>query len=310
MDILKYDKIIVDTSNIFYRVAAAYLTKDLNQDTVNQLIKNNSLLKAYRSAIVNLKTKGTEICLLFDPLLSNGKESNRVRIKEKNTIMQQLRIDTLTKLYSSFLVDSVNEISVYHDVEYEADDFVEKLTETDKCLLLTSDEDFARYLEQGRVDMLIKGLIIKSSNIFTAKDFEKKYKFKPTIASVTFWKAMYGDISDNIVGSFKNESTKVLITASNEMKKIIKKLGEENTSLARAKADLFAGTGIFVEFIEQLKLSNTDRSFEKIFDLTDANFQLIESRLPRTSSIPISNFKVELAFGEIKKKKFSLSGIH
>lgn len=313
----QYDKIIVDTSNIFYRIASMHL-KNLTQEIATQLIKSNDLFRAYKSAIINLKTVNTEICLLFDPLLSNKGDSSRVKIKEeykanreKNNFIQQIRIDTLTKLYSSFLIEPIQGISVYHDVEFEADDFVEKLTETGKCLLMTSDEDFARYLEQDRVEMLKKGFTLKPNSIFTANDFEKKHKFKPTISSVTFWKAMYGDKSDNIVGSFQNDSTKVLITASNEMKRIIKLLGENNVQLARAKADLFAGSGEFVKFKELLQLSNTERSYEKILDLTDTNFQLIESRLPRESSTDINNYKIKLEFNNLKpaKKKFSLSGL-
>lgn len=315
---LNYDKIIIDTSNIFYRVAAIYL-KDLTQDSINKLIKDNTILSMYKATVMNFKqqTMG-RVCLLFDPLLSNGKMSERLRIKEgykttrdKNSPVNILRVDTLEKLYSTFLVEPQQRIDVYHDCHYEADDFAEKLTETGRCLLVTSDEDFCRYLENGRVEMLKQGLSVKTDGIFTAEDFEEKYDFKPTIASVVFWKAMYGDVSDNIVGSFKDPITKVIRPASDEMKRLLKVLGEEDIPVAAAKTDFFAGTGIFTKLKELLKLSNTNRSYEHLLDLTDANFRVIESMLPRTSDIDIEKFKVvvEPRPNTAPKKKFSLGGV-
>lgn len=315
---LNYSKIIVDTSNIFYRVAAVYL-KDLTQSSASRLMDNNTILQLYKAAILGLKnqTMGT-VCLLFDPLLSNGKMSERLKIKEgykttrdKNSPVNLLRIDTLEKLYSTFVVEAQQRIDVYHDCQFEADDYAEKLTETDKCLLVTSDMDFSRYLESGRVEMLTQGLSIKEDGIFTFEDFEKKHNFKPTISSVTFWKAIYGDVSDNIVGSFQDPTTKVIRPASDEMKKILVELGEQNTPLSDAKTEFFAGVGKFTKLKELLKLSNTNRSYEHLLDLTDENFKVIESMLPRTSDIDINKFKVALEFktmANTTKKKFSLGG--
>lgn len=311
-----YDKVIVDVSNFFYRVAALYI-RDLKTDTVAQLVKNNTVFNQYKSVIEGLKQQTLgEICLLFDPLLSNGNISNRLRIKEgyktnrdRNSPVAQLKRDTLEKLYSEFVVESPARISVYHDVTYEADDYVEKLTETGKCLLITTDGDFARYLEEGRVEMLTQGLTIKQDSIFTAKDFEAKHGFKPNIASVTFWKALYGDASDNIVGVFHAPATIIIRTACDEMDKILKELGEGSMSLCVAKAQYFAGNGRFSRFAELLRLSNTERSYEKFLDLTDANFRVIESMLPRDSDIDVNKFKVSIAIGikNTKEKKFSLN---
>lgn len=298
---LNYDKLILDTSNLFYRVAALYL-KELKPDTLLQLIKSNTVFSHYKSVIENFATQTLgEVCLLFDPMLSNKGMSTRLKIKEGyktardyNSPSGQLRRDTLEKLYSEFITNVRSRISVFHDVTYEADDFVEKLTEDGNCLLISSDEDFARYLEAGRVEMLTKGLSVKQENIFTAEDFETKHGFKPTIASVTFFKVFYGDVSDNIVGVFKDTTTKVIRPACDEMDTIIKELGEGKMSLSEAKNQYFYGLGRFEKFSELLKLSNTARSYEKFLDLTDANFKVIESMLPRSSDIDINRFKVKL----------------
>ena len=312
---LIYDKVILDTSNFFYRVAALYL-KDLNQENLTQLIKNNTVFTHYRNILDNLLTQTVgEICVLFDPMIVGHGESERLKIKEgykstrdKNSPVVQLRLDTLEKLYSDLIINPKNRINLYHDVSLEADDFVEKLTETGKCLMITSDEDFARYLETGRVEMLTSGLQIVPDNIYTADDFETKHGFKPNIASVTFWKAFYGDVSDNIVGSFQNKCTKVIRTASDEMMQIIKELGQGSIELPEAKSLFFSGSGRFEKLRELLKLSNTERSYEKLLDLTDENFRVIESKLPRSSEIPVDKFKVNLEFNVNKKaKKFTLN---
>lgn len=314
---LMYDKVIIDTSNIFYRVADLYL-KDLKQDTANQLMRNNTIFTHFKSVIEGFENQTFgEVCLLFDPMISNGSMSTRLKIKEgykttrdKNSPVAQLKRDTLEKLYSEFLVEPRARVSVYHDVTLEADDFVEKLTETGNCLMITSDKDFARYLETGRVEMLTSGLSIKETGIYTADDFEKQEGFRPTIASVTFWKAMYGDVSDNIVGSFKDPSTKVIVTASQEMKEILVDLGNKLMTLEEAKAQFFAGTGRFEKLAGLLRLSNTDRSYEKLLDLTDANFAVIESMLPRSSDIPVSKYKIAVDMivkQQPPAKKFSLN---
>lgn len=313
---LNYDKIIIDTSNVFYRVAAFYV-KDASEATCKTLIKNNLLFNYYKSVIDKLaqSTLG-EVCLLFDPLLSDGSISERQKIKEgyksnrdKNTPIVKLRINVLEKLYTHYLLEGNKRISVYHDCEYEADDFVEKLTETGKCLMISADEDFCRYLEEDRVEMLIKGLSIKKDGIFTEKNFKKKYGFKPNITSVTFWKVMYGDDSDNIVGVFQHEKTKVITQASNEMKELLKKMGEENWDISESKRMFFYGQGPFTRLKELLLLSNTSKSYERLLDFSEANFDVIESKLPRNCDIPIDKFKVKLDMQTTPQpaKKFSLS---
>lgn len=314
---LNYSKIIVDVSNVFYRVAAFYL-KDLDKVKATNLIKSNIVFSQYKNMLQNLtqQTMGT-VCLLFDPLLSNGKISDRLKIKEgykqirdRNTPPVLLRINTLEKLYSFFITSNVKRIDVYHDVSMEADDFVEKLAETENCLLISSDKDWCRYLEDGRVEMLTQGLSIKDDSIFTASDFEKKHGFKPTISSVSFWKALYGDPSDNIIGAFTSPKTKVIKPADEEMQRILKILGEENTEIEEVKRNFYNGTGIFTKLKSLLQLSNTDRSFEKLLNITDENLQVIESRIPRNSDIDINKYKVKLEFkGNSEKRKFSLNGI-
>lgn len=318
MKMLIYDKVILDMSNFFFRVAAFYL-KNLNEEECLRLIKSNTLFQNYKENILNLSTQtmGT-LYLLFDPLKSNGQLSERQKIKEgykstrdKNSPTAKLKADTLEKLYSHFVLEGNKRIVVVHSLEYEADDFTEKLTENGKCLMITSDMDFSRYLEDGRVEMLTSGLSIKEDAIFTFKDFEKKYEFSPSIPSVTFWKALFGDKSDNIEGIFLSDKTKVLRSAAEEAKVQIKRMGEEKGNLQKEKREFFSGKGNFAKLNELLLLSNTKKSYEKLLDMASDNFQIIESLLPRESDIDIEKFftKVDIEIKNTKKTKFTLNGV-
>ena len=312
-----YDKVILDMSNFFYRVAAFYL-KNLTEESANTFVKNNTIFSNYKQVVMDLSTQtmGT-LYLLFDPLRSDGQLSERQKIKEgyksnrdKNNPVAILKMDTLQKLYSHFSLERSKKIRVLHSLEYEADDYAEKLTEEGKCLMITSDEDFSRYLEKGRVEMLIKGISIKEDGIFTFDDFEKKYGFKPTISSVIFWKTFFGDKSDNIPGVFLDDKTKVLRKAADEAKELIKEMGEKNLDYAAEKIAFFGGQGHFKKLKELLTLSNTKKSYEKLLDMSDENFRIIESALPRQSDIKIEKFitEVDIKTKEVKKAKFTLNG--
>lgn len=311
---LKYDKIIVDASNVYHRVAS--IVGKIDKEKAKSLSKNNTILQCYVSVIDKLlaSTYG-EVDVLFDPLLSNGQKSKRGELKktyksdrDKNKVEANIKFETLGKLYQQLVIAGQSRLNIYHDVEMEADDFVEKLTEEGKCLMITSDRDWFRYLEDGRVEALHKGLTVADENIYTAVNYEKQYGYKPNISSVTFDKVIYGDHSDGIEGAFIEPKIKVLREADTEMKAILKQIGEENPPLKELKIEFFNGSGRFSKLYQYLQLSSTEKSYEKILNIADANFQLIESFLPRTSDIKIEKFKVELDLTVAKpaNKKFTL----
>ena len=299
---LKYDKIIVDSFNIYHRVAAC-LGK-LDKEKIKSLHKNNTVLTCYVSLIEKLlaSTYG-EVCVVFDPLLSTGDKSKRAVLREtykanrpKDKIETAFKQETLSRLYEALILSNQSRLKVYYDTEYEADDFVAKLTEKGNCLMMTSDYDWAKYLEDGRVDMLKKGLTIEDENIYTATDFEnsKDHPFHPNIPSIIFWKAMYGDTSDDIEGAFTDPKVKVLREADAEMKAILKLIGRENPPLQELKYEFFNGAGRFAKLYQYLQLSSTEKSYERILNTADINFQLVESLLPRSSDIDVEKFRIEI----------------
>lgn len=317
----QYDKLIVDTSNIFFRVSAFDL-KGLTQDKFKTLKKSGSLFETYKAWVQSLTTRTFgDVVLLFDPLHSKGGISERAKIKSeykaqrsKTDLVSQLKIDTLTKLYNYFILEPQSRIKVYHSLEMEADDFAEKLTEKGNCLMITSDMDFSRYLESGRVDMMRSGLTITDSAIYTSEDFEKdkKHPFKPNIASVSLWKAFYGDESDNLEGVYHLKTNKVLREASDKTMEVIKEIGNHpEWSYLDLKRAFFNEEAPWLDVIEFLKLSNTNCSYEKLLNSLDDNFRVIDSLVPRTSDIDINKYQVQVDLKAGKevttKTKFTLT---
>ena len=317
---LQYDKIIVDTSNIFYRVLSTYKNTDSSLSNAKQV---SLLYETFKNYILQLKmhTFG-EVDLLFDPLSSGKglnerakkKETYKANRRKETTPQTTLRVTVLDYLYKFFTVENESRINVYHSLELEADDYVEKLTEKGNCLLLTSDLDWARYLEKDRVEMLNEGLIISEDHIYTAQKFSEnpKHPFIPNIITVTLWKTFYGDASDDIEGVWQNQAVRVLRDCLKDMMEIIKKIGtgEIDKDFVELKREFFSGSGVFLDLSEKLKLTNTNCSYEKLLDLTSENFELIESKLPRSSDIDINKYKtnVSLVTKDIPvKKKFTLS---
>lgn len=304
---IKYDKIIVDTYQYYHRVACTTVSKK-PQDIVNIYISNiNKLLNS---------TYG-EVYLLFDPSASASKQKSSSRketckaYKENRKKFEmsaegKLKMEVMDLLGSTLLLYPKHRVHLYQHPEYEADDYVEKLTETGNCLLVTTDEDWARYLVPNRVDMLISGLAPEESNLFTSKSFEEKYGFKPTIATVSIWKALMSDESDNIVGVYKNSKHIVLKEAVDETVKALKAIAGENIPLDTASYMFHTGQGHFTKVKQLLELSCTEKSMDKLNESFSNNLQLIGSLIPNSSDIKIENLEVKLDIFKTSKP-FSLN---
>lgn len=293
-----YNKIIVDVFNVYHRIAA-FASEGSSVD----------IPELYKLTIQRLldSTFG-EVYLLFDPLRPNLKISQRASVLEdykKNRKSKDYKdkLEHLNKLYKDLVLYPKPRLHIYQNLNYEADDFVEKLTADGKCLLITSDMDWARYLEFGRVDMMTKGLKISDDHIYTAQDFKAnpKHPFYPTIPSVTFWKALYGDDTDGIpdrVKGLKNviddKNIIILRDAEKELKNTLAYMGDHPAPLIYYKTLFFQGKGIFETFHKLLNLSCTPQSFQKFFRMVDTNFSVIESYLPLDSDIDITQFEAKL----------------
>lgn len=313
---LKYDKILIDVSNLYHRVLNLVDYQD-DLNILKKLTKNNVVLQQYINTVNKfLNSTLGEVDLLFDPLNSSGELSKRQQLNDlykinrsKDKLSSSIKRDNLNKLYSYYVINNVSRVNVYYSNEYEADDFVAKLTEKGNCLLITSDNDWARYLEKDRVEMLSKGFSVIEDNIIDTVKWSQneKHPFIPNESSVTLWKVLYGDASDGIEGVFLNKKFRILRDASDEAMNLIKYLGENPSELSVVKLKFFNGIDQFEKLNKLLNLTSTSKSYEKLFNTIDQNFQLIESFLPRSSDIDIEKFHIKLNFNNKHKKSFSLN---
>ena len=209
-----YSNILVDVFNLYYRVRGGALKNDA-------ITVANHVIDFIENDISKYQDKSKSMYLLFDPIpkkdlgisSSFKYQTTRQKINKdykanryKNS-QADLEVIELVRKYFSHRGEKY--IEVISDM-YEADDFVEslvkELTTINKramIALYTTDEDWCRYLSD-KVEM-INGTF---SEPFTRDKFYEKYQFYPTICSVVFFKALYGDPSDNITGALMQKKLK------------------------------------------------------------------------------------------------------
>lgn len=209
-----YDNILIDVFNLYYRVKDKAVVSDALGYARECINKINTDIK-------NHLTENGKIYLLYDPIpkdelgfdKSFKKMTNRqmdLSSYKQNRIHDPKICKAVFNIKKYFSHRGEQYINVISTGEFEADDFVEPLLKdlTGDIALVTTDEDWSRYLSD-KVVMIND----KWETPFTKESFKEKYDFIPTIASVSFYKACFGDGSDNIKGALDVK------TKSNDLKK-------------------------------------------------------------------------------------------
>lgn len=324
-----YNNIVVDVFNLFYRVK-------------NDSIESNSLAYARKCiGVINNEIKshlknGGKLYLLYDPIPKDDLGSSRsfktltgrqedVATYKRNRVHNADILKTVLLIRKYFSHRGDEYINVASTGAYEADDFVEPLIKegilTGKTALITTDEDWCRYISED-IDMINENLYSTGwDSPFTPMKFMEKYGFNPTIASVCFWKACFGDNSDNITGALMIKSR------SNELKnkafELIKIIGDYNMTLEELKNQLFGRS--YQQIVNSKDRTEVEKFMMLIFSLDskysvasnlDLNLRVIECRCKEVAkflkSKPVDEkynsiieqvlgFKVE---GQKKKVKF------
>lgn len=306
---MTFKRIIIDTSNVYYRVKAAVGKQPSKQSMVSL---------AFKLINEDWNGKADEICLCFDPLPTNVndilsvgdvKQSNDLKSYRKsinssykknrevklskdssakklqlNTFSETksananandlaLKMDFLLALYREYIQSKYEgKVSVYHSQKYEADDYCEVLTRAGDCCLVTSDMDWSRYLSRHCI-MIKKGLSLDDQ--YTADDFKKEHGYAPTVATVTLMKSFYGDKSDNITGSLMLSKIKVYRSIADKIKAAI--LAYDNDDLYKAKLDILGQKGAFADPLKSLAESLTDKGYATVINTTLSNADIIDS---------------------------------
>ena len=278
-----YDYIIIDSANLFYRCLG-------KNETAEQVVRKMiSFTEDLRQSL------NDTLYIIFDPIseydLGESKSfkfpsSERKKIDENykaNRQYSSLYYQSII-LYKKFYTYRGDKVKTIYSQEYEADDFVEPLLKmigpNKKVALVTTDYDFSRYISDD-VHMINKGL----DKPYSIKDFEEKFLFKPTKASITLYKALYGDESDNIKGSIYLDKTKLVNNIKELCYNYIKEVADMNKSLEDVEKDLKQGYKFDAAHIGETPLEQLLFAFHmnskqvNIIDKTILNMSIVRSLL-------------------------------
>ncbi|MGL5913573.1 MAG: hypothetical protein ACRCZB_05355 [Bacteroidales bacterium] len=212
---MKYDRILIDVSNLYYR---AYKTSsNLTAEVDGELLVTGgiytviTMIKKIRREYLS---EGGRIFYLFDNASSNCR-----RRKEADPDYKAHRIAQdpvfyrgLDYLYLVLQVLNDNDRIIRRPLS-EADDLVRPVitsfgSKDYKVLLISTDLDWARSITDSVHWLVNEG---KTSTIYTKELFKNKYGFTPTVESVCFYKSIRGDSSDNIPVGVKNVREEMLL---------------------------------------------------------------------------------------------------
>ena len=278
-----YDYIVIDSANLFYRCLGK---NDAAEQVVRKMISFTEDLR---------QSLNDTLYIIFDPIseydLGESKSfkfpsSERKKIDENykaNRQYSSLYYQSIL-LYKKFYTYRGDKVKTIYSQEYEADDFVEPLLEmirhNKKVALVTTDYDWSRYISDD-VHMINKGL----DKPYSIKDFEEKFLFKPTKASITLYKALYGDESDNIKGSIYLDKTKLVNNIKELCYNYIKEVADMNKSLEDVEKDLKQGYKFDAAHIGETPLEQLLFAFHmnskqvNIIDKTILNMSIVRSLL-------------------------------
>jgi hypothetical protein len=288
-----YDRILVDTANIFYRLQNG-------QKTSLQITRK--MINFIEQEIKPHLNKDGILYLLFDPIsLSDLGESknftvplnNRKKIladyKEGRTY-SPLYLESI-ELFRKYYIYRGDFVKLIYSDEFECDDFVEPLLELfekewenskgqKSVALCTTDYDFAKYISKNntrRVDLINSSF----DKPFMVEQFEDLFQFKPTIAANTIFKALFGDRSDHIVGALFIKKAKFNTNIKVVARDYIQDISRNNYTLD--------------EVIKQFKNANFMQSNNKqdksAFDMLYLAMSIVDLKIPILEKF-YSNIKV------------------
>lgn len=280
-----YDNIAIDSANLFYRLLG---------DNRSVRACTKSMIKFIDDTTMAHLSKDGTLYILFDPIpLSDLGESKSF----KNVKPYRKEIDKDYKkgrTYSQYFPETMSlllkyyayrgeKIKLIYSQEYEADDYVSSLVKSldGTVALVTTDEDYCRYMSD-RVFIINKGY----DQPMTKQDFYDKFKFYPTDASVTLYKAFFGDTSDNIQGAVFGRKVKFTTNIKKIVYNYIKEVSDNGWTLQEcinklAKTTFYdamnaktkdAFTVLFLEL-------SCSQQKDEVYDKLMRNIKLIKSAL-------------------------------
>jgi 5'-3' exonuclease len=208
----KYDCLIIDIVNFCYKLFTYKKEKNQVIQVGSKLVYLESIKSAIKS-IDSLAEKylhsGGQVYILFDNYYSRADLKSSFLFADRKSLDEAYK-ETRKKENREFY-NSVNFLkyfyiigpSKYHTAQItglEADDLLKPLLtlpqcKDKKCLLVTSDLDWARYLSNNPI---IDWLPSLSEDPQSIEDLSQSLGFPVTEDNIELYKAIFGDASDNI----------------------------------------------------------------------------------------------------------------
>jgi hypothetical protein len=284
-----YNSIIVDLFNLYFR-AESFKNNSINTKKLNDAIDfvENTLVTQLDREDPNAK-----IYFLIDPLpislVGLNKTFKNIEIniqssnfrKEVNSSYKLNRDKNPETIKNIMLLKNYFEkrdpkFCLVYDNKLEADDFVEPLikyirnqNKDSKILLVTSDSDWSRYIEDQVV------VSTGTKEILDKNKFKATYGFYPTIASITLMKAFFGDVSDGISGALIDIPRKYKafsLSCNEKVESWIYNISEKNESLNDVLKRL--NNYKSYNYLQQADKNDPEIIFFKYLLLSDATYEV------------------------------------
>ena len=237
-----YDSILLDVFNLTYRKGNS--RQNATQD--NPIKIAEQVISYIESDIKGHLKSGGNLYFLFDPLpeilkSDMGMSKNfKYSITTRKTILKTYKAN---RKYDPKIIEALKLIRRYYTFrgenikicicrDLEADDFVEGILkfETGKIALYSNDSDWARYITDDIV-MIKKDF----ENPYTKEDYKNENGIYPSIASVTFKKSVFGDITDGIESIFDIDKVEYPKNIKEVSENALKYISENNITLEEIK---------------------------------------------------------------------------
>lgn len=195
---IKYDNIIID-SNLWY--TRNHFTHENIKFKVGDKVITTGGIYGFLKSVSKWKKlfakENTKFYFLFD----NAKSKSNLRQKIIDPTYKLNRFKRPDSFYRSIdylrlvLLNQSEDYTIVYGTGYEADDIVpyilKKIPDCENSILVSEDLDWSRLISEN-VHVFMK------NDVWDIKKFINKFNFKPTVDSVTLYKAIKGDASDEI----------------------------------------------------------------------------------------------------------------
>lgn len=318
---LKFDNIVIDAVNLAHRL----FKKDDDSSEVN-LLSGKAIYKKfvvkYIETVEEFKKKYLHsegnIYLLFDNYFSRLELQNAFMYADRKSLDGDYK-KTRSKAVKEFY-NSLNLIRYYYMIgptQYktarveglEADDLIKPLLDYhikpgEKTLMITNDLDWSRYLSQD-----VYWLPKLSEDPQNSDDLSYKLGFKVNEASVTAYKAIFGDPSDNIppVARLNDRTLEIfkdLLKNTKQASDFITYERNWDSNLDSNNALLKSISNNEKQFIINLQLVSNIPCKEEIFDQELITGRMAE-RLYRTlrQTLGLEEATRSFTFGKMKRPR-------